>query len=73
MLQKYLTCIILFTGFALSKGNAQQLSDITRLTADDYTNLSLPPLDTLFHNAQNNPQVKLNEAIIQDEIFQLKI
>lgn len=34
---------------------AQELSDYNELTIEDYTNLTLPPLDLLFENAKNAP------------------
>lgn len=48
-------------------GWGQEVSDYSKLTPDDYTNLTLPPLDLLFENAKNGPIYKLAEVKEQIE------
>lgn len=38
---------------------AQETSDYSKLTTEDYTNISLPPLDLLFENAKGGPIYEL--------------
>ena len=40
---------------------AQELSNYDDLTIDDYSSLTLPPLDVLFENAKNAPSYEFNE------------
>ena len=34
---------------------AQEVSDYTQLSEEDYSNITLPPLSVLFENAKDNP------------------
>ena len=45
---------------------AQETSDYSKLTTEDYTNISLPPLDLLFENAKGGPVYEL--ATIEEQI-----
>lgn len=46
--------------------HGQELSDFTQLKAEDYTQISLPPLDLLFENAKGAPSYEL--AQVQEQI-----
>lgn len=60
--------LVLYLFFAsVQQGGAQEVSDYSKLTPDDYTNLSLPPLDLLFENAKNAPIFELAEVKTQIE------
>ena len=41
----------------VSFANAQETSDFSKLNPEDYTNISLPPLDLLFENAKGKTGV----------------
>ena len=43
----------------VSFANAQETSDFSKLNPEDYTNISLPPLDLLFENAKGGPIYEL--------------
>lgn len=45
---------------------AQSITDISNLDVEEYTNLSLPPLDVLFENAKSAPSYEL--AQVEEEI-----
>ena len=45
---------------------AQETSDYSKLTTEDYTNISLPPLDLLFENAKGGPVYAL--ATIEEQV-----
>ena len=42
---------------------AQETSDYSKLTTEDYTNISLPPLDLLFENAKGGPIYELASSL----------
>ena len=44
---------------AVSFVYAQETSDYSKLDTEDYTNISLPPLDLLFENAKGGPIYEL--------------
>ena len=56
--------LLLFS--AASLVYAQETSDYSKLTTEDYTNISLPPLDLLFENAKGGPVYEL--ATIEEQI-----
>lgn len=60
----YLSLFLLF-GVA-QVGQAQETSDFSTLTPEDYTRLALPPLDLLFENAKKAPTYEL--AQVQEQI-----
>lgn len=41
---------------------AQEISNYDNLSIDDYSSLTLPPLDVLFENAKNAPSYEFNEV-----------
>lgn len=45
---------------------AQEISDFSRLKPDDYTKITLPPLDLLFENAKGGPTYEL--ALVREQI-----
>lgn len=47
-------------------GYAQEISDFSKLKPEDYTRLTLPPLDLLFENSKNSPTYEL--AQVQEQI-----
>lgn len=60
----YLLFSLLFSIAQTVRG--QELSDFTKLKPEDYTQLSLPPLDLLFENAKGAPSYEL--AQVQEQI-----
>lgn len=60
----YLSLFLLF-GVA-QVGQAQETSDFSTSTPEDYTRLALPPLDLLFENAKKAPTYEL--AQVQEQI-----
>ena len=50
----------------VSFANAQETSDFSKLNPEDYTNISLPPLDLLFENAKGGPIYEL--ASVKEQI-----
>ena len=50
----------------VSFANAQEPSDFSKLNPEDYTNISLPPLDLLFENAKGGPIYEL--ASVKEQI-----
>ena len=60
----YLLFFLLFSVSQTVRG--QELSDFTQLKPEDYTQLSLPPLDLLFENAKGAPSYEL--AKVQEQI-----
>lgn len=51
-----------------SSVQAQEISDFSKLTPEDYTNIALPSLDALFENAKQAPTYEL--ALLQEQIEQ---
>lgn len=60
----YLLFSLLFSIAQTVRG--QEISDFTKLKPEDYTQLSLPPLDLLFENAKGAPSYEL--AQVQEQI-----
>lgn len=57
------------------KASAQasvEVSDLTRLSADDYLNLQLPPLGVLLDNARQNPDLRYFELQVDQEQSELR-
>lgn len=61
----YLSLLFLLFGM-VQGGQAQEISDFSRLKPEDYTRLALPPLDLLFENAKSAPTYEL--AQVQEQI-----
>lgn len=60
-------CVLLLQLFCLPQyANAQEISDFSTLQAEDYTSLTLPPLEILFENAKQAPTYEL--AQVQEQI-----
>ncbi|MDR0893369.1 MAG: TolC family protein [Mediterranea sp.] len=53
---------LLLLSTALTEVRAQEVSDYTKLTNEDYRNIELPPLALLFENARHNPIYKMADA-----------
>lgn len=56
-----------FVGFVflfatICRIGAQEVSDISQLSEEDYTNINLPPLSVLFENAKNSPIYELADV-----------
>lgn len=58
--------LILLFCFLPKDGQAQEISDLTKLASEDYIKISLPPLDSLFENAKDAPTYEL--AQVQEQI-----
>lgn len=57
-------CTLFCTSMQL---RAQEISDFSRLKPEDYTKITLPPLDRLFENAKEGPTYKLSQVKEQIE------
>lgn len=62
----YLCTLILLVLYPSQSIIAQEISDFARLQPEDYTALTLPPLDVLFENAKQAPTYEL--AQVQEQI-----
>ena len=51
----YITFELLFLLTSSTHMAAQEVSDYSQLSDDEYTNIDLPPLSVLFENAKNSP------------------
>lgn len=51
----------------VQKGIAQEVSDYSSLSAEEYTNITLPPLSLLFENAKSTPNYQLSQVKEQIE------
>lgn len=51
----------------IQKGIAQEVSDYSSLSAEEYTNITLPPLSLLFENAKSTPNYQLSQVKEQIE------
>lgn len=51
----YITFELLFLLTSSTHVAAQEVSDYSQLSDDEYTNIDLPPLSVLFENAKNSP------------------
>lgn len=49
------------------KGIAQEVSDYSSLSTEEYTNITLPPLSLLFENAKSTPNYQLSQVKEQIE------
>jgi len=58
--------VILLCGGNLFNLNAQVVNNINNLNIEEYTKISLPPLDILFENAKNAPSYEL--AAVKEEV-----
>lgn len=63
--QLFLLCF--FTLFSVQWSMAQEMSDFSKLTPEDYTNITLPPLDLLFENSKGSPAYELTQVKEQIE------
>lgn len=63
---RYLFGGLLFLFSFTIKGNAQEISDYSRLNPEEYINITLPPLDLLFENAKGSPTYEL--AKVKEQI-----
>ena len=57
----YALPLFLFCMLSLT-GHAQDISNYSKLSQTDYTNITLPPLDLLFENAKNGPVYELADV-----------
>lgn len=62
----YLCTLILLVLYPSQSLIAQEISDFARLQPEDYSALTLPPLDVLFENAKQAPTYEL--AQVQEQI-----
>ena len=53
----------------VSFANAQETSDFSKLNPEDYTNISLPPLDLLFENAKEGQTAGKRKTVVST-VFQ---
>lgn len=64
---RYFFLVLFLFCTSVQQGVAQEVSDYSKLTPDDYTNFSLPPLDLLFENAKAAPSYELAQVKEQIE------
>lgn len=53
---------VMFWSATICSVSAQEVSDISQLSEEDYSKIELPPLSVLFENAKNNPIYELADA-----------
>lgn len=52
---RYVFVGLIFLLVTICRVDAQEVSDISQLSEEDYSRIELPPLSVLFENAKNNP------------------
>lgn len=52
---RYVFVGLMFLLVTICRVDAQEVSDISQLSEEDYSRIELPPLSVLFENAKNNP------------------
>lgn len=60
----YLLLLLLFCSVGFMR--AQEVSNYSALVPEDYSNVTLPPLDVLFENAKKTPRYEL--AVVKEQI-----
>lgn len=63
----YLSLVLALLVGRMPSGYAQEVSDFSKLAPEDFTKLSLPPLDLLFENAKKGPTYELAQVKEQVE------
>ncbi|MEG1659317.1 MAG: TolC family protein [Bacteroides sp.] len=58
----YLYPMLLLLCCGMNTIHAQEISDYSKLNPDDYTKITLPPLDLLFENAKKAPSYELSKV-----------
>lgn len=59
---RYVFVGLMFLLVTICRVGAQEVSDISQLSEEDYTNINLPPLSVLFENAKNSPIYELADV-----------
>lgn len=59
---RYVFVGLMFLLVTICRVDAQEVSDISQLSEEDYTNINLPPLSVLFENAKNSPIYELADV-----------
>lgn len=59
---RYVFVGLVFLFATICRVGAQEVSDISQLSEEDYTNINLPPLSVLFENAKNSPIYELADV-----------
>ena len=65
MIRKIVSLLV-FSTFFLMPIQAQE--SIADMAPEDYVNLKLPPLDSLFENARKNPQIQIHDIKREEEL-----
>jgi outer membrane protein TolC len=60
----FTTCLFVANIFCLSTF-AQEVSDYSKLSMQDFQNMQLPPLSVLFENAKNSPSYQFEDVNVQ--------
>jgi outer membrane protein TolC len=63
--------IIALACLSVTSLHAQEVSDLTNLKDEDYTSITLPPIDVLFENAKSAPAYRITELKVQTEKYLL--
>jgi len=67
-----LLSIFIFSCLCFTPLQAQESNIIVDMTPDDYVNLKLPPLDSLFENAKKSPTFQILDTHRKTEVSLLK-
>ena len=68
MRKNFLLIILILGSLNIVLPAQAQESDITNMTPEDYINLKLPPLDSLFENTRKNPIIQIHNAKKEEEL-----
>lgn len=63
---RYIIGVLLLLFISIFEINAQEVSDYSKLQPNDYSKITLPPLDLLFENAKTAPTYEL--AAVKEQI-----
>nr|WP_320038368.1 TolC family protein [uncultured Bacteroides sp.] len=65
MIRKIVSFLVLSTFFLVPILAQESIAD---MAPEDYVNLKLPPLDSLFENAKKNPQIQIHDIKREEEL-----
>lgn len=69
MIRKIVSLLVFSTFFLMPILAQESIAD---MAPEDYVNLKLPPLDSLFENAKKNPLIQIHDTKKEEEISLLK-
>jgi len=65
MIRKIVSLLVFSTFFLVSIQAQESIAD---MTPEDYVNLKLPPLDSLFENTKKNPLIQIHDTKKEEEL-----